>query len=250
MNAEPVLDTRIKPATAPGAQNAQSTQPAQVTAAVAAQTTASPQAPAAKEQPVAKSPPKKSRPKPGERRVQILQTLALLLQETAAERVTTAALAKKMQVSEAALYRHFASKAQMYGGLIDFIERSLFSLINQITTQEEDGKQQLRAITMMMLAFAEKNPGMTRVLVGDGLNLEDERLQARINQLVDRLEMALKQACRNGVAAGSFDKDVKTDYVANAAMSMVLGRWLRFAKTGFAAKPTENAPAQLEWMLR
>jgi TetR/AcrR family transcriptional regulator len=207
--------------------------------------------PATKAESTAKAAPqKKSRPKPGERRVQILQTLALLLQETAAERVTTAALAKKMQVSEAALYRHFASKAQMYGGLIDFIERSLLSLINQITTQEENGKQQVRAITMMMLAFAEKNPGMTRVLVGDGLNLEDERLQARINQLVDRLEMALKQACRGGVAAGSISKDAKTDQIANAAMSLVLGRWLRFAKTGFAAKPTENAPAQIDWLLR
>ncbi len=241
MNAEPVLETRNTPVAATNAQ------PANNTAEPSAALKQTPTANADSEQ---KASPKKSRLKPGERRVQILQTLALLLQETAAERVTTAALAKKMQVSEAALYRHFASKAQMYGGLIDFIERSLFSLINQITTQEEDGKQQVRAISMMMLAFAEKNPGMTRVLVGGGLNLEDARLQARINQLIDRLEMALKQACRNGVASGSISPDFKTDQVANAAMSMVLGRWLRFAKTGFTAKPTENAPSQLEWLLR
>lgn len=116
-----------------------------------------------------------ARPKPGERRLQILQTLASMLQEPDGERVTTAALAGRLQVSEAALYRHFASKAQMFEGLIEFIESTVFGLVNQITTQHEDGLRQLRGILAMLLSFAEKNPGMTRVLIGDALVTEDDR---------------------------------------------------------------------------
>src|SRR5690606_34448073 len=112
---------------------------------------------------ISTAPPRATRPKPGERKVQILQTLATMLQEPDGDRVTTAALAARLQVSEAALYRHFASKAQMFEGLIEFIERSVFMLINQITSREEDAFKQLRAILVMLLGFAEKNPGMTRV---------------------------------------------------------------------------------------
>src|SRR5690606_36226528 len=122
----------------------------------------------------------RKRPKPGARRLQILQTLAEMLEMPNSDRITTAALAGRLKVSEAALYRHFASKAQMFEGLIEFIESTLFGLINQITTHEEDGFKQLRQVLTMLLSFAERNPGMTRVLIGDALVTEDDRLQARI----------------------------------------------------------------------
>ena len=119
----------------------------------------------------------RKRPRPGERRLQILQVLAEMLQNPKGERVTTAALAAKIDVSEAALYRHFASKAQMFEGLISFIEQTVFGLINQINQKEESGLAQARGILQMLLFFAEKNPGMTRVLLGDALLQEDDRLQ-------------------------------------------------------------------------
>ena len=140
--------------------------------------------------------------KTGERKLQILQTLASMLEQPKGEKITTAALAGKLEVSEAALYRHFASKAQMFEGLIDFIESTVFGLINQITEQQEDGLLQVQAITGMLLNFAERNPGMTRVMIGDALVNEDDRLQARMNQFVERVELALKQALRTAVSQG------------------------------------------------
>jgi TetR/AcrR family transcriptional regulator len=184
--------------------------------------------------------PKQARPKRGERRLQILQTLAAMLQEPGGDRVTTAALAGRLQVSEAALYRHFASKAQMFEGLIEFIESTIFGLINQITTQHaEDGVRQLRDIVAMLLTFAEKNPGMTRVLIGDALVTEDGRLQDRINQLIDRLEASLKQAFRVSVAQGRLPQDTDAAARAGIALAYVLGRWLRYAKSGFRRPPGE-----------
>ncbi|MCL4775431.1 MAG: nucleoid occlusion factor SlmA [Burkholderiaceae bacterium] len=180
---------------------------------------------------------KPPRPKPGERRLQILQTLAAMLQEPGGDRVTTAALAGRLQVSEAALYRHFASKAQMFEGLIEFIESTIFGLINQITTQHDDGLHQLRAIIAMLLAFAEKNPGMTRVLIGDALVTEDGRLQDRINQLIDRIEASLKQAFRVTVAQGRLPGETDAAARAGIVLAYVLGRWLRFAKSGFRRSP-------------
>ncbi len=185
------------------------------------------------------------RPKPGERRLQILQTLAVMLQEPAGDRVTTAALAGRLHVSEAALYRHFASKAQMFEGLIEFIESTVFGLINQIATQDEEGLRQLRATIAMLLGFAEKNPGMTRVLIGDALVTEDDRLQERINQLIDRIEASIKQSFRLAIAQGRLPPG--TDPVARAGivLSFILGRWLRYAKTGFRRLPTENFDQQI-----
>lgn len=185
-------------------------------------------------------PAKGTRPKPGERRVQILQTLAMMLQQPGADRVTTAALARQLDVSEAALYRHFASKAQMFEGLIDFIERSLFSLINQITTQEPDGLRQLRAIISMLLAFAEKNPGMTRVLVGDALTTEDPRLQGRINQITERLETSLKQSVRNAISQQRLPQETDQTARAGLILSYVMGRWLLFAKSDFKRAPNDG----------
>jgi TetR/AcrR family transcriptional regulator len=140
--------------------------------------------------------------KPGERKLQILQTLATMLESPKAEKITTAALAARLAVSEAALYRHFASKAQMFEGLIDFIESSVFSLINQINQHEESGLLQARTIVSMLLDFAEQNPGMTKVLIGDALVNEDERLQQRMNQFVERVDMALRQSWKLAAVQG------------------------------------------------
>jgi len=185
--------------------------------------------------------------------VQILHTLAEMLQDPKGEKITTAALAARLDVSEAALYRHFASKAQMYEGLIEFIEQTVFGLTNKITAEEEDGLKQLRGIVAMLLGFAEKNPGMVRVLIGDALVNEDERLQARINQLHDRIEATLKQCLRlaaTQAAGGEGAADAAPPDAADPAphanliLAYVVGRWHQFAKSGFRRKPTELVDRQ------
>ena len=177
--------------------------------------------------------------KTGDRKGQILQTLAEMLENPAGEKVTTAALAARLKVSEAALYRHFKGKAEMFDGLIEFIEQTLFALINKITGEEKSGVRQLEAMLGIMLAFAQKNRGMTRVLVGDALVNEDERLQTRISQLHDRLEAALKQALRFGVSQQEIAQEVDIAAHANLIMSFVAGRWHQFAKSGFKRDPLE-----------
>lgn len=189
--------------------------------------------------------PRRKRPKPGERRLQILQALAGMLEQPQGERVTTAALAARLQVSEAALYRHFASKAQMFEGLIEFIESTLFGLINQITRDEEDALSQIQQILNLLLTFSERNPGMTRVLVGDALINEDDRLQVRINQLLDRLELSLKQCFRTAMVQEHLPPDTDAGARADLLLSYVLGRWIRYAKGGFRRMPTENAAIQI-----
>jgi TetR/AcrR family transcriptional regulator len=178
--------------------------------------------------------------KRGDRKLQILQMLAQMLEAPAAEKITTAALAARLDVSEAALYRHFASKAQMFEGLIEFIEETLFGLINKITSDEKSGVKQLESVTAMLLGFAQKNRGMTRVLIGDALVHENERLQLRINQLHDRVEATLKQALRfaggqNELPAAIADPGAR----ANLIMSFVAGRWHQFAKSGFKRDPMQ-----------
>src|SRR5690349_3058266 len=182
--------------------------------------------------------------KPGERKLQILQTLAAMLESPRPEKVTTAALAAKLDVSEAALYRHFASKAQMFEGLIEFIESTIFGLINKIETETPDGAVQAAQIIAMLLNFAEKNPGMTRVLTGDALVNEDERLQVRINQLHDRLEASLRQSARLAVGAGTLPADWDVNAYANAVIAYVIGRWHQYAKSGFKRTPMEGWPQQ------
>ena len=194
----------------------------------------------------------RKRPRPGERRLQILQVLAEMLQNPKCERVTTAALAAKIQVSEAALYRHFASKAQMFEGLIAFIEQTVFGLINQINQKEESGLAQARSILQMLLFFAEKNPGMTRVLLGDALLQEDDRLQERIAQVLDRVESSLKQSLRIAQTQGGAWAQVSQEEISIRAallMSFVLGRWHRFARSGFKRLPTEASDISLGILL-
>ncbi|MEN9631043.1 MAG: division inhibitor protein [Pseudomonadota bacterium] len=191
--------------------------------------------------------PARKRPKPGERRVQILQTLAGMLEQPGAERITTAALAARLDVSEAALYRHFASKAQMFEGLIEFIESSVFALVNQIVERDESPSLQAQRIALMVLQFGEKNPGMTRVMVGDALVFEHERLTARMNQFFDRVESQLRQCLRPvAEARGSATPTVDASAMASAITSLVVGRLQRYARSGFRRMPTEAVEAPLQ----
>ena len=175
----------------------------------------------------------------GERKNQILQVLAEMLEAPKGEKITTAALAAKLDVSEAALYRHFASKAQMYEGLIGFVEETIFGLINKISAEQESGLKQTHAFAAMLLSFSEKNPGMTRVLIGDALVNEDPRLQLRINQLHDRLEATLKQSLRLAASQGEIAESADVSAQANLIVAYITGRWHQYAKSGFKRLPTE-----------
>jgi TetR/AcrR family transcriptional regulator len=171
--------------------------------------------------PASAEPAVRKRPKPGERRVQILQALATMLEQPGAERITTSALAARLDVSEAALYRHFASKAQMFEGLV-----------------------------VMILQFAEKNPGMTRVMVGDALVFENDRLQERMNQFFDKLESSLKQSLRDAAAAsGAATPTVDAQVRASVIVAFMVGRLQRFARSGFKRLPSEHLEASLAQML-
>ena len=194
--------------------------------------------------------------------MQILQTLATMLEQPGAERITTAALAARLDVSEAALYRHFASKAQMFEGLIEFVEQTVFLLVNQIAERENDvdlrtpsasaagGTRHAGKVVAMLMQFAEKNPGMTRVMVGDALVFENERLQQRMNQFFDRIESSLKQSLRgptelSGSATPTLDAQVR----ASVLTAFVVGRLQRFARSGFRRLPSEHLEASLALML-
>ncbi|WP_321960017.1 nucleoid occlusion factor SlmA [Paraburkholderia sp. J7] len=205
------------------------------------------------------------RPKPGERRIHILQTLATMLEAPRGEKITTAALAARLGVSEAALYRHFASKAQMYEGLIDFIEQTLFGLINQIVEKEPSGVLQARAIALMLVNFSTRNAGMTRVLTCEALVGEHERLAERVNQMLDRVEASLRQCLRVDLAQEAERKAIAgSDHVnakpaakgydpavrANLVVRYVIGCWHRYAQSGFTRSPSEHADEQIRIILQ
>ena len=191
--------------------------------------------------------PQRKRPKPGERRVQILQTLAGMLEQPGAERITTAALAARLDVSEAALYRHFASKAQMFEGLIEFIETSVFTLINQLVEREPSPAVQAQRIALLVVQFGEKNPGLVRVMVGDALVFEHERLIARMNQFFERVESQLRQSLRAAAeTAGSQTPTVDAQALASAITALVVGRLHRYARSGFKRLPTEHLEPALQ----
>ncbi|MCC8393418.1 nucleoid occlusion factor SlmA [Paraburkholderia sp. MMS20-SJTR3] len=247
---------------------------------------ASPATPGAAPATTASTTARAPRPKPGERRVHILQTLAAMLEAPKSEKITTAALAARLGVSEAALYRHFASKAQMFEGLIEFIETTLFGLINQITAHESNGVLQARAIALMLLNFPAKNPGMTRVLTCEALVGEHERLTERVNQMLERVEASLKQCLRlaqteatatagadvagsvqvgNGKVPAAPDAPAVAHHGpmsaplpagydpalrASLLLSYVIGRWHRYVRSGFARPPAEHADAQLLLILQ
>ena len=169
-----------------------------------------------------------------------------MLEQPCGDRITTAALASRLEVSEAALYRHFASKAQMFEGLIDFIEQSVFALINQIvgtTTLDSDveaNHQTAKRIVTVVMQFAEKNPGLVRVMVGDALVFENERLQQRMNQFFDKIESTLKQCLRDD--RSNFETDTPTmdaQVRASVLAAFVSGRLQRYVRTGYRRPPTE-----------
>ncbi|MEO7938489.1 MAG: nucleoid occlusion factor SlmA [Burkholderiaceae bacterium] len=202
----------------------------------------------------------RKRPKPGERRIQILQALAEMLEQPGADRITTAALAARLGVSEAALYRHFASKAQMFEGLIEFIEHSVFTLVNQVADRGQSDSPAVEAqpatarqagtMVAMVLQFAEKNPGMTRVMVGDALVFEHARLQLRMNQFFDKIEAALRQALRPLVeVSGTDTPSVDAQVMASALTAFLVGRLHRYARSGFKRLPSEHLDASLALML-
>ncbi len=204
-------------------------------------------------------PEPRRRPRPGERREQILQALAQMLEQPGAERITTAALARRLQVSEAALYRHFASKAQMFEGLIDFIETSIFTLVRQITEQgsvdadtDEAGRRSAARIVAMVLQFGERNPGMASVMTGDALVLEHERLRQRMALLLDKIEAQLRQCLRPALPQidGSGERPaVSAQIRASVLMALIQGRLQQFVRSGFRRLPTEHLQESLGLML-
>lgn len=195
------------------------------------------------------APASRKRPKPGERRMQILQALATMLEQPGAERITTAALAAQLQVSEAALYRHFASKAQMFEGLIDFIEQTVFTLINQVVEREGDGVSKAARVVALTLQFGERNPGMARVMVGDALVHENERLQQRVNHFFDRIELSLRQVLReSAVIQQSSTPTVEAQVRASVLTAFTVGRLQRFCRSGFKKSPSETLDQALALM--
>jgi TetR/AcrR family transcriptional regulator len=181
----------------------------------------------------------------GERKQQILQTIAALLEEPTGEKITTALLAKKLALSEAALYRHFASKAQMYEGLFAYIEESIFGLCNTIVEKGGDAHTQALGIVGMLLSFAEKNRGLTRILIGEAVVHEDVRLQARVMTIYERLEATLKQCYR---LDDSINLRLDSAAQANLLLAFVLGRWQLFVHSGFKRSPTKDWALQAGYL--
>ncbi len=173
------------------------------------------------------------------RRQQILETLALQLEKSPGQTITTAALAKAVGVSEAALYRHFASKAKMYDALIEFIEDSVFSLINRIMDEEKSAIVRCEKTLTMVLAFTQKNPGLTRLLMGDILVGETERLRKRIDKFFERFETQIKQILREGEASSELIKGSSIPAQASLLVSVVQGRIQQFVRSEFKSQPLE-----------
>jgi len=171
------------------------------------------------------------------RRQQILEALARELEASPGQRITTAGLARAVGVSEAALYRHFPSKAKMFEGLIEFIEDSVFGLINRIMNDEPDVYRRLEKTLGLLLGFAEKNAGMTRLLSGDALTGETERLRTRIAKFYERVESQLKQILREGEMNGEFQPTIAIAAQANLLLAFVEGKYAQYVKSGFSHKP-------------
>ena len=176
------------------------------------------------------------------RREEILQALAEMLESNdGSSRITTAKLAKQVGVSEAALYRHFPSKARMFEGLIEFIEESLMSRINRILDEEKDTLSRIRMVLQLVLAFAEKNPGLSRILSGHALMFENERLRERINQLFERIETSLRQILRERMLREGKAFPVDENVLAAQLLGQVEGSLNRFVRSDFKYQPTAQS---------
>ncbi len=179
------------------------------------------------------------------RRQQILQALAYMLEASPGARITTSALAKEVGVSEAALYRHFPSKSKMFEGLIEYIEETIFTRISKILVEESDTTERCKAILTLLLNFSEKNPGISRILTGDALAGETDRLRSRIAQFYDRLESQLKQVLREAEVRDSDRPTIPTTVAANLLLSSAEGKISQFVRSDFKRLPTENW--ELQW---
>lgn len=184
------------------------------------------------------------------RKQQILEVLALQLEENPGTRITTAGLAKAVGVSEAALYRHFASKAKMFEALIDFSEDAVFGLISSILAQEKDAIDRCEKIVQLLLGFSERNPGITRVLVGDALVGENERLRGRVLQFFERLETQFKQILREANLNDGARLVGTIDASANQILVFAEGKMSQFIRTSFSKKPTEYYQEQWQGLRR
>lgn len=178
--------------------------------------------------------------KKSDRRTEILQSLAVMLESSPGARITTAALAKEVGVSEAALYRHFPSKAKMFEGLIEFIEETLFTRIHRIVQDEEDVNKRLEVILFLVLSFSEQNPGMCRLLTADALAGETERLRVRIAQLFDRIETQLRQVLREADLKQNLRPVMGTNACANYLLALLEGKIRQYVRTEYKTKPLQN----------
>jgi TetR/AcrR family transcriptional regulator len=181
------------------------------------------------------------------RRQHILECLAHMLEASPGERITTAALAREVGVSEAALYRHFPSKSKMFEGLIEFIEETVFSRITVILTEEKSTLKRCETLIGLLLAFSERNPGLTRLLTGDALTGETERLRVRIAQFFDRLETQLRQILREAELRDGLHPQLPIAAAANLMIALVDGKIVEFVRSDFKRSPTEAW--QEQWQL-
>ena len=182
------------------------------------------------------------------RKQQILQALAHMLEVNPGARITTASLAKEVGVSEAALYRHFPSKAKMFEGLIEFIEATIFTRINRIRAEQEETLPRIEQSMTLILTFSEKNPGMCRILTGDALSGETERLRARIAQFFERLETQFKQILREAELRDVRSSSIDEGAMANLLLALIEGRIRQYVRTEFKNKPLENWPVQWSFL--
>lgn len=181
------------------------------------------------------------------RREEILQSLATMLETSPGQRITTAKLAAEVGVSEAALYRHFPSKARMFEGLIEFIEDSLLSRINLILEEEKDTMTRIHHVLQLLLVFCERNPGITRLLTGDALLGEHERLRGRVVALFDKIEVQLKQVLREKALREQQGFKVDEATLANLLLAFTEGRIAQFVRSNFQRKPSEGF--EVQWQL-
>jgi len=182
-----------------------------------------------------------------DRKEQILQAFAEMLEASPGSKITTAKLASRLNVSEAALYRHFPSKARMYESLIDFVEETLFSRFTQILNEEPDQLVRCKKILTLLLIFCERNPGITRILSGDALMGEDERLRVRVTQVYDRVETQLRRCLRLAELEEGWRTSIPVNYTANLLLAIAEGRISQFVRSNFKSLPTEAWDEQ--WQL-
>ena len=179
------------------------------------------------------------------RKEQILQSLAAILEESPGGKITTASLAKQVGVSEAALYRHFPSKTKMFDELIEFAELTIFTRLNMISSEQISASSKCEKISKLVLTFAEKNPGISRILAGDALWGENERLRFRVNQLFDRIEVQIKQIFREDRYTNDNNVTTHPNISADIFMSFIEGKIAQFVRSDFSKSPTEDF--DLKW---